>query len=101
MKFITFTIYDASKMAAVAQAADKNAKIPGQKLLAMYGCMGKAFDGLPPNSIVAIAVRETDSADALAAALLNLAFAGATAWAVPVTEMTIGSAEAEMKKYQK
>jgi hypothetical protein len=101
MKFITFTMYDVDKFAEVAKASDKNAKIPGQKLLAMYGCMGKAFDGQPPNTILAIAIRETESAEALAAALLNLAFTGATAWAVPVMEMPVGGAEAEAKKFQK
>ena len=101
MKFITFCIYDVAKFAEVAKASDKNSKIPGQKLLAMYGCLGKAFDGVPPNTLVAISVRETESADALAAALLNLSLAGATVWAVPVMEMSVGSVEAEAKKLQK
>lgn len=101
MKYITFVMYDVAKMAAVAQASDKNSKIPGQKLLAMYGCMGKAFDGQPPNTILAISIRETESAEALAAAGLNLSFAGATVWAVPVLEMPVGGAEAEAKKFQK
>jgi hypothetical protein len=101
MKFITFVVYDVAKFAEVAKASDKNSKMSGQKLLAMYGCMGKAFDGQPPNTILAISIRETESAEALGSALLNLSFAGATAWAVPVMEMPIGSAEAEVKKYTK
>jgi len=101
MKFIVFCMYDVAKMAEVAKAADKNSKIPGQKLLAMYGCLGKAFDGVPPNTLVSITIRDAESAEALGAALLNLSFAGATAWAVPVMEMPVGSAEAEAKKLQK
>ena len=101
MKFITFAMYDVAKFAEVAQASDKNAKVPGQKLLAMYGCLGKVFDSQPPNTIVAISLRESENAEALGAALLNLAFAGATAWAVPVMEWQVGTSVKEAKKLQK
>ena len=101
MKFLTFVVYDVSKAKDIAVASDSNAKIPGQKLLAMYSCMGKPFDGVPPNSIVAISVRETDSTEAMGAALYTLALAGANAWAVPVWEMPVGGAVAEEKKYRK
>jgi len=101
MKFMTFVMYDAAKLAEVAQASDKNSKIPGQKILAMYACLGKPFDGQPPNTIVAIAIRETESNEALGAALLNLTLAGATAWAVPIMDMPIGRSVAELKKIQK
>lgn len=101
MKFITFVMYDIAKAGEVAQASDKAAKVPGQKLLALYACMGKPFDGMPPNSIVAISVRDAESSEALAAALYTLALSGATVWSVPVQEMPIGGAVAEEKKYRK
>jgi len=101
MKFITFAMYDVDKLAEVAQVADKNSKIPGQKILAHYTCLGKAFDGVPPNTLVTITVREAESAEALGAALYNVALAGATAWAVPVMEMPVGKSVAEIKKLKK
>jgi hypothetical protein len=101
MKFIVFCMYDVAKMGEVAKASDKNAKIPGQKLLAVYACLGKAFDGVPPTTLVSISVRETESDDALAAALFNLTLAGATAWAVPVMEGKVGNTVAEVEKLQK
>jgi hypothetical protein len=100
MKFMTFVMSDSTKWAEVAQASDKNSKIPGQKMLAQYLCLGKAFDGMPPNTTVAISIRESESAEALAAALYNLALTGATVWAVPVMEMLVGSTVAEVKKLQ-
>jgi len=101
MKFMTFVMYDVAKAAEVAQASDKASKVPGQKLLALYSCVGKPFDGVPPNTIVAISVREAENGEALATALYTLALAGATAWAVPVIEMPVGAAAAEEKKLRK
>ena len=101
MKFMVFTMYDAAKAAEVMQASDKAAKMPGQKLLALYVCGGKPFDGVPPNTLVAISVREAESAEALAAVEYTLILAGATVWAVPVVELPVGGAVAEEKKYRK
>ena len=64
MKFMVFTMYNVAKAAEVAQAADKVANTPGTKILAQYACLGKPFDGVPPNNVVAITVREAESAEA-------------------------------------
>ena len=101
MKFLTFTVYEVPKAKDIAAVADSNAKIPGQKILAMYTCLGKPFDGVPPNSVVVVGVRETDSTEAMGTALYASALAGANAWAVPVWEMPVGGAVAEEKKYRK
>ena len=101
MKFITFCIYDVAKFAEVAQASDKNSKIPGQKMLANYICLGKAFDGIPLNHGVSITIREAESAEILGAAIYNVALTGATIWAVPVMEVPVGGSVAELKKAQK
>lgn len=101
MKFLAFTMYDNSKAMAVAEASDKASKIPGQKLLAAYLCMGKPFDGVPPNTVVAVTLRETDSSEAMLGVGATLANAGATIWAVPVMELPAGSTVAEAKKYAK
>jgi len=95
-------MYDAAKLAEVAQVADKNSKIPGVKPLAQYICLGLPFPGVfPPTTLTSITIREAESAEALGAALYNIALTGATVWAVPVTEVPVGSAEAEVKKLQK
>ena len=101
MKFITFYMFDVAKAAEVAQAGDKVAKTPGQKILAQYVCEGLAFPGQPPNTIVNIAIGEVESNEALAAAQYPVALAGATVWSVPVLEMPVGGGAAEEKKYRK
>jgi len=101
MKFMVFTMYDAAKAAEVMQASDKAAKMPGQKLLAVYACLGRAFDGMPPNSLLGIGIRDAESSEALASVLYTLTLAGATSWAVPVLEVPVGSVAAEEKKLRK
>lgn len=101
MKFITFAMYDIAKAATVAQASDQAAKMPGSKVHAIYLCGGKPFDGVPPNTIVAIGVREVDSSETLAAVEAAYMYAGATIWAVPVLEVTAGDAASVEKKFKK
>ena len=101
MKFITFAMYDVAKAAEIAQASDKVAKTPGRKTVAQYVCLGIPFAGVPPNSLVVIAVGEAESNEAIAASQYPLALAGATIWAVPVLEMPVAGAAAEEKKYRK
>jgi hypothetical protein len=101
MKFVGFSMYDVAKAAEVAQAGDKVAKTPGRKVLASYTCMGMAFPGVPPNTMVTISVAEYESNEAMAAAQYPVVLAGATVWAVPVLEMPVGRGAATEKKYRK
>jgi len=101
MKFITFNMFDVAKGAEVAQASDKVAKTPGQKILAQYVCEGLAFPGQPPNTIVGIEIGELESNEALAAAQYPVSLAGATVWSVPVLEIPVAGTAAEEKKYRK
>ena len=101
MKFITFSMFDAAKAAEIAQASDKVAKTPGRKTVAQYVCQGIPFAGVPPNSMVVIAIGEAESNEAIAAFQYPLALAGATVWAVPVLEMPVAGAAEEEKKYRK
>jgi len=101
MKFLGFAIYDVAKAAEVAQASDKVAKTPGRKVLASYTCMGLAFPGVPPNTLVGISVAEYESNEAMAAAMYPVALAGATVWSVPVLETPMGRGAAIEKKYRK
>ena len=101
MKFITFNMVDMAKIAEIAQASDKAANIPGQKILAKYSCLGKPFDGVPPNTMVTITIHEAESHEAMAAYGFPMMLAGSTIWAVPVLEMQAGSVAAEVKKLTK
>jgi hypothetical protein len=101
MKFLVFSMSDVAKAAEVAQASDKVAKMPGQKVLAQYICMGMAFAGLPPNTLLGISVVEYETNEAMAAGQYPLALAGATVWAVPVLEMSVGRVAAGEKKYRR
>ena len=101
MKFLVFSMYDVVKAAEIAQASDKVAKTPGAKVLAMYTCMGQAFPGVTPNTLVGISVNEYESSEAMAARMYPVALAGASVWAVPVLEMPVGRGAATEKKYRK
>ena len=101
MKFITFNMFDVAKAVEIAQAADKVVKTPGQKTLAQYVCLGLAFPGVPPNTMVTITIGEVESNEAMGAVHYPLELAGATVWSVPVLEMPVAGAAAEEKKYRK
>jgi len=101
MKFLEFAMFDVAKAAEVAQAGDKGAKTPGAKILAQYACQGIPFNGVPPNMMVVVAVKECESNEAIGASQYPVALAGATTWAVPVLEMPVASAAAAEKKYRK
>jgi hypothetical protein len=101
MKFISFSMHTVAKVAEVAQASDKVAHTPGQKVLAKYTCLGKPFDGVPPNTMVTITIHEAESHEAIAAYGFPMMLAGSTMWAVPVVEMPVGSVAAEVKKLTK
>ena len=100
MKFLVFAMFDVAKAAEMAQANDKLAKTPGRKVLSTYSCMGLAFPGVPPNTIVTISVVEYETSEAMAAVLYPLEVAGATVWAVPVLEMPAAGHAATEKKYR-
>ncbi len=101
MKFLVFAMFDVAKAAEMAQVNDKLAETPGRKVLANYTCMGLAFPGVPPNTLVTVSVVEYESSEAMAAVLYPLEVAGATVWAVPVLEMPVGRHTAAEKKYRK
>ena len=101
MKFISFSMVNIAKVAEVVQVSDKVANTPGQKVLAKYTCLGKPFDGVPPNTMVTITIHEVESHEAIAAYGFPMALAGSTIWAVPVVEQQVGNMVAELKKFQK
>ena len=100
MKFLTFTMYDTAKAAEVAAASDKTmaSPPPGTKLLARYTCLGIAFPGAPPNTMVVISLREAENAESMAAIGYPMMLAGATVWYVPVMELPVTPTAAEVEK---
>ena len=103
MKFISFGAMDVTKAAEVTQASDKvwASPPPGVKMLADYACLGIAYPGAAPNTIVAISIFEADSNEALTLTAYPLALAGAAIWNVPVVEMPVGGAAEVEKKYRR
>jgi hypothetical protein len=92
-----------AKTAEVAKAADQvtSNPPPGFKLLAQYLCLGRPFDGIPPNTMVNVAIGETDSAEAIAAMSYPLMLAGVTFYRVPILEIPVGGAAEAEKKSRK
>jgi len=100
MKFLMFAMFDVAKTAELAQVGDKLAKTPGRKVLGSYVCMGLAFPGVPPNTMVNVTVAEYESNEAMAAVVYPMELAGATVWAVPVLEMAVGGEATAEGKYR-
>ena len=102
MKFLSFTTFNIDKLAEVAQAADKLGKNPpeGYKLLALYSCQANPFAGteLARGDMVSVSIIESDSAEAMAAASLEMTIAGATINRIPVMEIPTGDAEGTVEK---
>ncbi len=100
MKFLVFTAFDVTKVADVAQAADKLGANPpaGTKLLATYTVQGIPWPGAAGLGQVTVSVAEAETNEALSAMEYPLAIAGATVWAVPVLEIPVpGAAEVERR----
>jgi len=97
MKFISFVTFNVDRLADVAKAADKLGKNPpeGYKLLAMYSCQANPFSGieLERGDMTTVSIVECDSAEALAAANLEMTLAGATVNRIPVLQISAGEAE--------
>jgi len=100
MKFLTFAMYEPSKTADVAQAADKVAQTPGIKPLNRYVCMGIPFPGVSQDLMCTVTVNEAESSEAMAALSYPIRLAGASVWWVPVMEYEVGTAADVEKKYR-
>jgi hypothetical protein len=102
MKFLSITTYNIDKLTEIAQAADNLGKNPpeGYKLLAMYSCQGNPFPGieLDRGDMVSVSIIESDSAESMASANLQLVLAGATVNRIPVMEIPTGGAEGTVEK---
>lgn len=100
MKFLTFVMYEPSKAAEIAQAADKVAQTPGVKPINRYVCMGIPFYGAPQELMCTVTVNEAESSEAMAASSYPVRLAGASMWWVPVMEYEAGTAADVEKKYR-
>jgi hypothetical protein len=97
MKFLSINTYPVEKLSEAAIATDKLAKNPPKdyKILATYGCMGNPFPGaqLPPGTIIAVSIIESDNAESLASASLEMLLAGVNVNRVPIIDISPGKAE--------
>jgi len=103
MKFMTLVVEPVEKIAEISAASDKVwADVPkGNRPEASYVLLCVPRFDIPPNSIVAFGISESDSADSIAARNYPLMLAGATAvHVIPILEVPVtGAAKAE-KKYR-
>jgi hypothetical protein len=102
MKFLSFSTYNIDKLAEIAKAADKLAANPpeGYKILAMYSCQANPFPGVepPPGTMVTVSILESDTAEAMASAALEMTLAGATVNRIPVMEVSTGKVEETVER---
>ncbi len=101
MKFMSINIYPVDKAAEVAAASDKVwANEPrANRPEASYVMMCVPFD-VPPNSMVGVAISESDSVEKMAARIYPIMLAGATVHIIPLLEVPIGGGAKAEKKYR-
>jgi hypothetical protein len=100
MRFLRFLMMDTNKAEKLVQVSDKiwASPPPGVELLSNYACLGIAFPGQSPDTIVSVSMVEADSAEAIAATSYPLTLAGASMWVVPALEVPAGGATEVEKK---
>lgn len=102
MKFLSINTYHIDKLADAAKATAKlNANPPkGYKLLAIYSCLANPFPGveLPPGTMVTVSVVESDNAESLASATLEMTLAGVNVNRIPVMEVPTGEVEETVER---
>jgi hypothetical protein len=100
MKLLRFLMIETDKAEKMVQVSDKMwaSPPPGIELKSNFACLGIAFPGQPPNTIVSVSVIEADSAETIAATSYPLTLAGGTMWTVPALEVPPGRATEVEKK---
>jgi hypothetical protein len=102
VKFLSINTYHIDKLGDAAKATAKlNANPPeGYKILAIYSCLANPFPGaeLPPGTMVTISVLESDNAESLASAALEMTLAGVNVNRIPVLEVPAGEVEETVER---
>ncbi len=102
MKFISINTYHIDKLGDAAKATAKlNANPPeGYKILAIYSCLANPFPGveLPPGTMVTVSVLESDNAESLASAAIEMTLAGVNVNRIPVMEVPVGEVEETVER---
>jgi len=102
VKFLSINTYHIDKLGDAAKATAKlNANPPeGYKILAIYSCLANPFPGveLPPGTMVTISVLESDNAESLASAALEMTLAGVNVNRIPVMEVPVGEVEETVER---
>ena len=101
MKFMTLVVYPIEKAAEIAAASDKVwANQPKESRPEAANVMMCVPFDVPPNSLVAFTISESDSAERIAARVYPLMLAGATVSVIPLLEMPIAGTVKTEKKYR-
>ena len=102
MKFLSINTYHIDRLGDAAKATAKlNANPPeGYKILAIYSCLANPFPGveLPPGTMVTVSVLESDNAESLASAAMEMTLAGVNVNRIPVMEVPTGEVEETVEK---
>ena len=102
MKFLSINTYHIDRLGDAAKATAKlNANPPeGYKILAIYSCLANPFPGveLPPGTMVTVSVLESDNAESLASASIEMTLAGVNVNRIPVMEVPTGEVEETVEK---
>ena len=102
MKFLAFTTYHVDKLGDLAKALDKLAANPLEdyKILKMYSCLANPFPGvdLPPGTMVGVSIIESNNAESLASASIEMTLAGVNVNRIPVMEVAVGEVEETVER---
>jgi hypothetical protein len=101
MKFMAMYSYPIEKTAEVAAATDKvSANQPREgRPESSYVLLCVPFN-VPPNSLVNVAIYESDSAERMAARVYPIMLAGATVNIIPLLEVAAAASAKAEKKYR-
>ena len=101
MKFMTMSVYPVAKAAEIGAAADKVWRDnPSEgRATSSFLMMSVPFD-VPPNSIVAFSIGESESAESMAARVYPLMLAGASVSIIPLLEVPGGGGAEAEKQYR-
>ena len=102
MKFLSISMYPASKTPEIAAINDKlgESRPSDVRDVTQYVCLSPPFDGIPPNTIVAFSITEYGSAESLVTESYPMTMAGGTLHRIPILEVPVGTGTATEEKFR-
>ena len=101
MKFMTLSMYPVARAADVAAASDKVWASQSREGMPVssFVLMAVPFP-VPPNTLVAFSIGESESAETMAARVYPIMLAGASVNIIPLLEVPFGGGQEAEKKYR-